>query len=259
MKVVLFCGGQGMRMRDMPDPVPKPMAMIGYRPILWHLMMYYSHYGHHDFVLCLGHRGNVIKDYFLNYNECLSNDFVLSKGGKDVTLLRKDIQDWTMTFIDTGLASNLGQRLLKVRKFVEDEDIFLVNYADGLTDLPLPKLIDYFKASGKVACFLAVTPTWSFHLASLEEDGVVNKIEHVSKSGSRINGGFFIFRREIFDYMRDGEELVDAPFKRLIAERQLVAYPYDGFWACMDTFKEKQSMDQMCIRGVAPWEVWRSD
>lgn len=259
MKVVLFCGGQGMRMRDMPDPVPKPMAMIGYRPILWHLMMYYSHYGHHDFVLCLGHRGNVIKDYFLNYNECLSNDFVLSKGGKDVTLLRKDIQDWTMTFIDTGLASNLGQRLLKVRKFVEDEDIFLVNYADGLTDLPLPKLIDYFKASGKVACFLAVTPTWSFHLASLEEDGVVNKIEHVSKSGSRINGGFFLFRREIFDYMRDGEELVDEPFKRLIAERQLVAYPYDGFWACMDTFKEKQSMDQMCIRGEAPWEVWRSD
>lgn len=259
MKVVLFCGGQGMRMRDMPDPVPKPMAMIGYRPILWHLMMYYSHYGHRDFVLCLGHRANVIKDYFLNYNECMSNDFVLSKGGEDVNLLRKDIQDWTMTFIDTGLASNLGQRLMRVRKFVEDEDIFLVNYADGLTDLPLPRLIDYFKASGKVACFLAVTPTWSFHLASLDDDGVVNKIEHVSKSGSRINGGFFIFRREIFDYMRDGEELVDEPFKRLIAERQLVAYPYDGFWACMDTFKEKQSMDQMCISGEAPWEVWRSD
>ena len=256
MKVVLFCGGQGMRLREMPQPVPKPMAVIGYRPLLWHLMKYYSHFGHNEFVLCLGYGADVIKEAFLNYNECVSNDFVLSSGGKKIELLRKDIEDWRITFVDTGRNASVGQRLLRVRSFVEEDDVFLANYADGLTDLPLPALIEYFKASGKIACFVAVTPTASFHQVSLEADGVVREIAHIARSGSLINGGFFAFRREIFDYIKEGEDLVEEPFHRLISEKQLVAYPYDGFWACMDTFREKQHLEDLHAAGHAPWQVW---
>lgn len=256
MKVVLFCGGQGMRLRDIPQPVPKPMTVIGYRPLLWHLMKYYSHYGHHDFILCLGYGADVIKEAFLNYNECVSNDFVLSGGGRKIELLRKDIEEWRITFVDTGQSANVGQRLRSVRKFVGDDEVFLANYADGLTDLPLPKLIDYFKASGKIGCFVGVTPTASFHQVALDADGVVTGIEHIARSGHMINGGFFVFRREVFDYIKEGEDLVEEPFHRMIAEKQLIAYPYKGFWACMDTFKEKQHLDDLHATGHAPWQVW---
>lgn len=258
MKVVLFCGGQGMRLREMPEPVPKPMASIGYRPLLWHLMKYYSHYGHRDFVLCLGYRADVIKQYFLNYNECISNDFLLSNGGKTVELLKKDIDDWRVAFLDTGLKCNVGQRLLQVRKLVENEEIFLANYADGLSDLPLDRLIEFFRNSRKIACFVGVNPTASFHVASMEPDGLVRSIEHITKSGQRVNGGFFVFRKEIFDYIEEGDELVEKPFQRLIQARQLIAYPHDGFWACMDTFKEKQHLEELHSKGNAPWEVWRT-
>lgn len=257
MKTVLFCGGQGMRMRDMPEPVPKPMANIGYRPLLWHLMKYYAHYGHRDFILCLGYRADVIKNYFVNYSEYISNDFVLFDGGRQTELLNKDIDDWRITFLDTGQNRNIGQRLLCAKKFVENEEVFLANYADGLTDLPLPSVIDFFRRSGKVACFVAVNPTASFHIAKSQPDGTVTAIEHITKAGYRVNGGFFILRKEIFDYIEPGDELVEAPFRRLIAAGQLVAYRHDGFWACMDTFKEKQQLEELLARGEAPWEVWR--
>jgi len=256
MKVVLFCGGQGLRLREMPQPVPKPMAVIGYRPLLWHLMKYYSFYGHNDFILCLGYGADIIKQSFLNYNECVSNDFVMSDGGKKVELLGKDIEEWRITFVDTGQSSNIGQRLLRVKQFVEDDEVFLANYVDGLTDLPLPKLIDYFMARQKMACFLGVTPTASFHTVSLKADGVVDEIAHIARSGNLINGGFFVFRRELFDYIKEGEDLVEEPFRRLIADEQLIAYPYDGFWTCMDTFKEKQHLEDLHASGRAPWRVW---
>lgn len=256
MKVVLFCGGQGMRLREMPRPMPKPMVAIGYRPLLWHLMKYYSHYGHHDFILCLGYGADVIKEAFLNYNECVSNDFILSSGGRKIELLRKDIEEWRITFVDTGQNSSVGERLRRVRRFIEDDECFLANYADGLTDLPLPKLIDYFKASGKIACFAGVTPTASFHRVNLAENGIVTEISHIAQSGNLINGGFFAFRREVFNYIREGEDLVDEPFHRLIAEKQLIAYPHQGFWACMDTFKEKQHLEDLHATGRAPWRVW---
>jgi glucose-1-phosphate cytidylyltransferase len=257
MKVVLFCGGQGMRMREYSDVIPKPMVQIGYRPILWHLMKYYAHYGHKEFILCLGYRGDTIKNYFLNYDECVSNDFVLTGGGRNVQLISKDIDDWKITFVDTGLSSNVGQRLLRVRKYVQDDEMFLANYADGLTDLPFSTLQDYFLKSNKVACFLGVRPLASYHLVSLGQDGVVTDITSTALSSSRINGGFFLLRNRIFDYIKEGEELVEAPFRRLIQEGELTAYPYDGFWACMDTFKEKQALDELYTKGLAPWEVWK--
>jgi len=257
MKVVLFCGGQGMRMREYSEDLPKPMVPIGYRPILWHLMRYYSHYGHKEFILCLGYRGDVIKNYFRNYDECVSNDFVLSEGGRKVDMITKDIDEWKITFVDTGLTSNIGQRLAKVRKYVGDDAEFMANYADGLTDLPLDVLYDSFKKSGKVASFLGVKPMASYHVISSGDDGTVTDVKSTALSPARINGGFFIFKNSIFDHMKDGEELVEQPFRRLIEKRQLHTYSYDGFWACMDTFKERTYLDQVFTKGTAPWEVWR--
>ena len=258
MKVVLFCGGMGMRLRDFSENVPKPLVNIGYRPILWNLMSYYAHFGFKDFILCLGYRADAIKNYFLEYDECLSNDFVLSKGGKDIQLLHRDIDDWTITFVDTGLNANVGMRLKAVQRHLMGEEVFMANYADGLTDLPLPVYLDDFYKHGKVASLLSVPAPSAFHIVRSEPDGRVRGIEHVGQSVVRINGGFFIFRREIFDYIGPGEELVVEPFQRLIRAGQLQAYAYDGFWQNMDTFKDRQRFEELLQSGDAPWQVWKS-
>jgi glucose-1-phosphate cytidylyltransferase len=258
MKVVLFCGGLGMRLRDFSENVPKPMVSVGYRPILWHVMRYYAHFGHKDFILCLGYKADTVKKYFLDYDETISNDFVLSEGGKKVDLLASDIQDWKITFADTGLNANVGMRLKAVQNFLKDEEMFLANYSDGVSDLPLPAMIDYFREKDAVGCFAGVMPTQTFHLVKIENGGLVQNIRHVKDVGMRINGGFFVFRREIFDWIKPGEELVEEPFKRLAAAGKLVAYPYDGFWACMDTFKDKQLLEDLYSRGQVPWEVWKN-
>jgi glucose-1-phosphate cytidylyltransferase len=256
MKVVLFCGGLGMRMREYSEAVPKPMVPIGYRPVLWHVMKYYAHFGHTDFILCLGYRSDTIKKYFLEYDECLSNDFVLSQGGKGLELLGSDIQDWRITFVDTGLSSNIGRRLKAVEKHLVGEEMFLANYSDGLSDVDLTAVTDTLRQSNGVACFVSVKPKASFHLIETDPHGVVQKIDHIAKTGARINGGFFAFRQEIFQHMKEGEELVEEPFHRLIAAGRLLNYRHDGFWACMDTFKEKQELDDIFAQGKAPWVVW---
>ena len=258
MKVVLFCGGMGTRLRDSAGELPKPMVNIGSRPILWHIMKYYAHYGHKDFVLCLGYKADVIKNYFLNYDQYLSCDVTLSQGSKHMHLKESDIQDWSITLADTGLKSNIGQRLKAVEKYVRDEEVFLANYADALTDLPLPQEIDYFKKSGKIACFVCVKPSQTFSVVSLGEEDCVEKIEFVKDTDFIINGGYFIFRKEIFDYIKDGEELVVEPFQRLIKENKLLGYRYTKFWHCMDTFKEQQELNDMFERGNAPWQVWKN-
>jgi glucose-1-phosphate cytidylyltransferase len=257
MKVVLFCGGQGMRIRD-NENVPKPMITIGYRPLVWYIMKYYAHFGVKDFILCLGYRADYVKNYFLTYNECLSNDFTLSKGGRQLELLQSDIGDWRITFVDTGLSANLGQRLMAVRQHVADEDYFLANYADGLTDLPLPAQLEHFLAQDRVASFLSVRPNLSFHVVQSDENGRVSAIEDIARTHLRVNGGYFAFRRDIFDYMREGEELIEQPFQRLIAKDRLTAYRYDGFWQAMDTFKDRQRLEQLHTEGGAPWEVWKT-
>ena len=257
MKVVLFCGGLGTRLREYSETIPKPMVNIGQRPIIWHLMKYYAHFGHTEFVLCLGHRGDLIKQYFLNYDECLSNDFQLT-GGKDVTLYGRDIDNWKITFADTGLSSNIGERLKAVQPYLADDDVFLANYSDGLTDLPLDDYLDRFRLRDKIGSFVCVHPSHSFHAVSVAPDGLVRDLRPAVDSNLWINGGFFAFKREIFDHLKDGEELVLEPFQRLIAAGELIAYPHEGFWACMDTFKDKQAFDDMNARGDTPWQVWRS-
>jgi glucose-1-phosphate cytidylyltransferase len=259
MKVVLFCGGYGLRLREYPEPIPKPMVPVGYRPILWHIMRYYAHFGHNDFILCLGHQGDVIKQYFLKYNEALSNDFVLSDGGRNIQLLSSDIDAWRITFVDSGLRANLGQRLLAVRRYVADEEVFLANYGDVVTDAPLNDLVDRFRRSGKVAAFLSVKPTYSFHVVRHKRGDVVGAIESVDEAELWINGGYFIFRREIFDYMEPGEELVVEPFQRLVKEEQLLAFQYTGFWAPMDTLKDRETLERLHETGRPPWAVWQTN
>lgn len=257
MKVVLFCGGLGTRLREHSDTIPKPLVGVGYRPVLWHLMRYYAHFGHTEFILCLGYRGDLIRQYFLDYNEAMTNDFVLSEGGRRVELVSRDLDDWRITFVDTGLHSNIGQRLLRVRKYVEGEPEFLANYADGLSDLPLNALIDDFHQRDAVASFVAVRSHHSFHTVTSGEDGIVTSIGAMNGGSVWINGGFFALRREIFDYIGEGEELVEQPFGRLIERRLLATYRHDGFWQSMDTFKDKITFDRMEAKGHCPWMLWR--
>jgi glucose-1-phosphate cytidylyltransferase len=257
MKVVLFCGGLGTRLREHSDTIPKPLVNVGYRPILWHLMRYYAHYGHKDFILALGYRGDMVREYFLHYNECMSNDFVLSQGGKKIELLGNDIDDWRITFVDTGLHSNIGQRLLRVRRHLDGETEFLANYADGLSDVPLDEQISDFKQRQVTASFVAVRTGQSFHSVHADDGGLVTGFGQISESEFWINGGFFCLRQDIFDHIEEGDELVEKPFQRLIARRQLAVYRHHGYWQSMDTFKDKISFDRLEARGNCPWMVWK--
>lgn len=256
MKVVLFCGGQGLRLREYSDNVPKPLVPIGDHPVIWHLMKYYAHYGHKDFILCLGHKGDSIKRFFLNYDEALSCDFVLSEGGRKRELLGTDFPNWSITFADTGPKASVGERLRAVREHVKNEEIFLANYVDGLTNLDLHKLIDRFRQSKKTACFVSVRPTQTFHLVEMDEHAHVTRISPAGSSVTWINGGYFVFSKRIFDFLGAGEDLVNEPFQRLIEARELVTLSHEGFWACMDTFKERQQLEDLWSKGAAPWQVW---
>jgi glucose-1-phosphate cytidylyltransferase len=218
-------------------------------------MKYYAHFGHTDFILCLGYKGNCIKDYFLNYDESVSNNFVWSQGGKNVELLNRDIDDWTITFVETGANANIGQRLKAVEPYVRDQEMFLANYGDGLSDVPLPGMLDTFRESDAIASMLLVQPTSSFDIVYAGSEGMVREIRPMSGTDIFINGGFFALRNEIFRYIQPGEELVREPFQRLIQKRALLAYKYNGFWQCMDTFKDKQQLEEL-NQGPAPWKVW---
>ena len=277
MKVVLFCGGQGLRLRDYDGKVPKPMVPIGYRPVVWHVMRWYAYHGYSDFILCLGHGADVIKNYFLNYDETVTNDFVLRPSTRDplsrrrvdrqpknqVELITDDTSGWTITFADTGIHSNIGQRLRAVRPYLGNDEFFLANYADGVSDAPLPSMIAHLKSqharSGALATFLKVRPSQSFHCVNAEADGTVTGLAPVEGCDLWINGGFFVLHRDIFDYLKPGEELVGPAFDRLIAERRLTSWRHDGYFAAMDTFKEQQQLSQLHLSGNAPWEVWTEE
>jgi glucose-1-phosphate cytidylyltransferase len=238
MKVVLFCGGIGLRIRAAAPTLPKPIVPIGGRPILWHIMRYYAHFGHRDFILCLGYKGDVIRDYFAR----------LPRGGSE---------DWNITYVDGGVEANVGQRLRAVRPYVEGERMFLANYADTLTDVPLPEVVDRLASSLATAAFVCARPSYTFHMVSFADDGRVGDLIDVGKADIWINGGYFAFRPKIFDYIEDGEDLVEEPFRRLVQRGELLAYPYEGFWLPMDTLKEKQALDVLAASDPAPWEVWK--
>jgi glucose-1-phosphate cytidylyltransferase len=256
MKVVLFCGGLGMRMREGASAAPKPMAMIGERPLLWHVMRYYAHFGHKDFILCLGYGANAVKDYFLHYDETLSNDFALIGGAGDVQLFSSDITDWNITFINTGLEATIGERLMRVRPYLENEELFLCNYADTLTDAPLNEMITRFEATDMTASMLVVPPFSSHHFVEIDDMGRVTAIRGFSDLTQWENGGYFVMRPQIFDALIEGEDIVPHALDRLHPKGQLMAQRYTGFWRAVDTFKDRAEMEDLALRGAAPWMLW---
>jgi len=257
MKVVLFCGGLGMRIRTSNDSLPKPMMPVGSRPVLWHIMRYYAHFGHTDFILCLGYGARAVKDYFLNYQETHSNDFVLSAGGRDIEMLSTDISEWRITFVDTGIDTPIGERLRRVRRHLGDDELFLANYGDVLTDAPLNDIIARVRDSDGVGGLLAVKPQDSFHVVHIDGGSRISGFEPVADMNMRINGGYFVLRQEIFDYLYEDEDLVMDACVRAAADGRMIAVPYDGFWAPMDTLKERTALEDRYKTGDTPWMLWR--
>ncbi|MGH3994306.1 MAG: sugar phosphate nucleotidyltransferase [Pseudonocardiaceae bacterium] len=255
MKVVLFCGGYGTRMRiGLPGEAPKPMQLVGPRPLIWHVMRYYAHFGYTDFVLCLGYGAHHIKDFFLNYEETTSNDFVL-RGGK-VELLSTDISDWTVSFVQTGMESPIGERLRRVRDHLDGEEMFLANYADVLTDAPLSQIVERFSNTDAGASLMVVPPSGTFHCVDLGENGMVGGITPIEEMPLWSNGGYFVLRQEIFDHIPENGDLVTDGCAELAKRGRLMAYPYRGYWRPTDTAKERLALDEAYARGDRPWALW---
>ena len=255
MKVVLFCGGLGTRLREFSETIPKPLVDIGNRPIIWHLMKYYACQGHKDFILCLGYRGDLIKEFFLEYNECKSNNFSMQNGGREINLFNRDISEWKIIFIDTGLNAPIGSRLKSIEPYIEEDEIFLANYSDGLSNIVLQSHIDHLIAKNAVASFVSVKPWQSLHNVSVDSSGIVTHINRISESNLWINGGFFVMNRKIFKYLKTSDELVEDTFPLLIKEKRLVTLKHEGFWAAIDTYKDKKRFDSWVERGHRPWET----
>jgi glucose-1-phosphate cytidylyltransferase len=255
VKVVLFCGGYGMRMRTAEcDVIPKPLQMVGPRPLLWHVMRYYAHYGHTEFILCLGYGAEKIKEFFLNYRETESNDFVMHGG--EIELLSSDISDWSITFADTGRESPIGERLRRVRHYLGDDEYFLANYSDVLTDAPLDEMIANAVSVGASASMLIVPPPSSFHCVDLSTTGEVKDVLPLSEFPVGVNGGYFVLNQEIIDLIPENGDLVGDACYSLAGTGRLIGYRYEGFWKPADTFKERAELDADYNNGVRPWALW---
>ena len=258
MKVVILCGGYGTRIRDVADNIPKPMISIGRYPIMWHIMKYYASYGHQDFVLCLGYKGTVIKDFFLNY-EAHTKDFTIALGrrGEINFHTHHDEADWRVTLADTGLDAMTGARIARIRKYVGDDE-FMLTYGDSIGDVDLERLVAFHRAHGKVLTVTGVRPPGRFGELVGNAGQVVEFNEKPQATGGRISGGFFVARPNLFDYLDDREDLVfeKEPMRRLVADAQLMVFEHDGFWQPMDTSREYQVLNSLYEEGKAPWVRW---
>ncbi|MBN2518227.1 MAG: glucose-1-phosphate cytidylyltransferase [Candidatus Altiarchaeota archaeon] len=256
MKVLILCGGAGTRLKEQTEFMPKPLVEIGGMPILWHIMKIYSHYGYKDFVLCLGYKGSMIKDYFMNF-EWMANDFTLDLSSKKERTIHEpnNLEDWRVTFADTGLETNTGGRIKRVEKYV-DGDTFLCTYGDGLADIDIGKLLAHHKKMGKAATLTAIHPTSRFGVIETK-DGIVNSFKEKPRLDGLINGGFFVFNKKVFDYLDDDSVLEQEPLKNIAKDRQLSVFEHNGFWGCMDTFKDANDLNRLWESGNPPWRVWR--
>ena len=255
MKTVILAGGYGTRIRDVADDIPKPMIPVGPYPILWHIMKSYAYFGHKDFIICLGYKGQVIKDFFLNY-EAYTRDFTIGFGSGEVTYHNSHPEsDWKVTLTDTGIRSMTGSRISKIRNYVGDED-FMFTYGDGVSDVDISKLINFHKSHGKILTVTGVRPPGRFGEMLSNNDGqVVAFNEKPQASAGRISGGFFVASPKIFDYVSDNEDLVfeQEPIHKLVSDGQLMMYEHDGFWQPMDTSREYLLLNSLYEKGTAPW------
>jgi len=260
MKTIILCGGKGTRLREETEFRPKPMVPIGNRPILWHIMKTYAHYGHKEFILCLGYKGDMIKDYFRNYlwHTC---DTTLSLGQHPAIQFhnRHNEEDWSVTLAETGENSMTAYRIRQVEKYLGNDEHFLLTYGDGVGDICLPALIDHHTRSGKVCTVTAVHPPGRFGEIGIDSDTTIHGFnEKPQAEGGYINGGYMVCRRDIFQYLPDDPEMMleQQPMKRLTEERKLGAFLHEGFWQPMDTFQEFTLLNKMWEAGNAPWKVW---
>jgi glucose-1-phosphate cytidylyltransferase len=257
MKVVILCGGLGTRLREETEYRPKPMVPIGGRPILWHIMKAYAHYGHKEFILCLGYKGEVIKDYFRNYHWNTSDVTLrLGRSPQIVYHTEHDEEDWTVTLLETGLETQTGGRLKRALPYIE-ADIFLFTYGDGLTNSDINKSIEFHRHHGSIATVTAVKPTGRFGELALDGQTITAFKEKPSDEAGFVSGGFFVFNKAIGKYLdSDACVLERTPMEQLVSERQLKAFCHTGFWQCMDTFREQDLLNRMWAAGQAPWRVW---
>ena len=260
MKVVILCGGFGTRLRDVSEDLPKPMVPVGTRPILWHIMKYYSHWGYSDFVLALGYKANVIKEYFINYQPQMS-DLTVTLGPKREVKYHGPVseENWKVTLAETGLRAMTGARVKRIKKYIGKDKEFLLTYGDGLTDLPLKEMMKFHRAHGKILTVTGVRPPARFGEIDADENGQVQSFsEKPQASGGLISGGFFMCRREIFDYLDDSENLVfeQGPLQKLVTDGQMMVYRHQGFWHPMDTNRDYQLLNEMLEKEKAPWLVW---
>ncbi len=258
MKVVILCGGLGTRMREETEFRPKPLVDVGGRPILWHIMKLYAHYSFRDFILCLGYRGNMIKEYFLNY-EAMNNDFTICLG-KKAQIKFNDIheeQDFFVTLAETGAESMTGGRVKRVERYLKNEDRFMVTYGDGVSDVDVSKLLDFHRSHGKLATVTTFRPVSRFGILDINKSKQVQNFIEKPKSDAWASAGYFVFERKVLDYL-DGDEcmLEKEPLERLAREGQLMAYNHEGFFYAMDTFREYQILNELWKSGEAPWKVW---
>jgi glucose-1-phosphate cytidylyltransferase len=260
MKTIILCGGHGTRIRDVSDNIPIPMIPVGGFPILWHIMKHYAHFGHQEFVLCLGYKGEAIKDFFLNY-EAHTNDFTVTLGRDKKTEFHNGHREegWRVTLAETGLASMTGARVRRIRKHVEADTDFLLTYGDGVGNIDLKKLLAFHRSHGKILTVSGVRPPGRFGELRADASGRVTEFnEKPQTSGGRISGGFFACRREIFNYLEDREDLVleQEPMHRLTRDGQMMVFEHDGFWQPMDTYRDYALLNQLCEKGKGPWQVW---
>jgi glucose-1-phosphate cytidylyltransferase len=257
LKIVILCGGQGTRLKEETEFRPKPIVEIGGRPILWHIMKFFSHYGFRDFVLCLGYKGNMIKEYFLNY-EAMSNDFTIRLGCQSHIDYHgsHNEQDFQVTLADTGSDTMTGGRIKRVKKYI-DEDSFMVTYGDGLADIDLQALVNFHQTHGRLATVGTARPFSRFGVLELEGEGKVLKFKEKPQIDGWISIGFFVFNRRVFEYLSGDDCILEQePIERLAHEGQLMAYRHDGFFFGMDTYREYQFLNQLWESGKAPWKVW---
>jgi glucose-1-phosphate cytidylyltransferase len=258
MKVVILCGGKGTRLKERTESIPKPLIEIGGRPILWHIMKIYAAHGFDDFVLCLGYKGQAIKEYFMNYLSWRHHDFSLDLSGKEpkIGLLNHDREQWKITFADTGEETNTGGRVKQIAPLVGDDGSFMVTYGDGVADIDMKKLSDFHRAHGKIGTISVVNPTLQFGLLEVGNDNRVSRFREKPLLDQWINGGFFVFRREFFDYLNEDDILERTPFERLSKEGQLMAFRHEKYWECMDTYKDTALLNEFWATGRAPWKIW---
>ena len=257
MKTVILCGGRGTRLGAHGTNVPKALIEIGEKPVIWHLLKIYSHYGYDDFVLCLGFLGDKIKRFFVEQN-WLNADFTLEKNS-NLPLLNNSaaLENWRVTFAETGAETNTGGRLKRIEKYLDGEETFFVTYGDGLANVDLDKLVEFHKSHGRIATLTTVHPHTNFGILKLDDNNFVTEFQEKPVMHEWINGGFFVFNRRIFDYLDENSILEREPLERLAMERELVAFPHTGFWKCVDTFKDNLEFNQLWAEGRADWKVWK--